>query len=139
MTRPLNAEERMDRLESVHAVRNVMNRYEALLGLGYLQEATDLFAFTSRINDRFDMPQKLRMVELMWAVAYADGKKTDPEVFLTSRLALDQYPLIRQIQVAHLQVGIGLFGTQGGHGPVAGETRQLDEILVELGALRSDR
>ena len=37
------------------------------------QGATDLFAFTSRINERFDMAQKLRMVEHMWNVAYADG------------------------------------------------------------------
>lgn len=44
MPRSLTADDRLDRLESVHAVRNVMNRYEALLGLGYLQEATDLFA-----------------------------------------------------------------------------------------------
>ena len=34
------------------------------------------------------------------AAAHADGKKVDPEVFLTSRLALDQYPLIRQVQAA---------------------------------------
>ena len=37
------------------------------------RQATDLFAFTERINRHFDMPQKLRMVELMWGVAYADG------------------------------------------------------------------
>jgi uncharacterized tellurite resistance protein B-like protein len=35
--------------------------------------ATDLYAFTSRINERFDMAQKLRMIEHMWRVAYADG------------------------------------------------------------------
>ncbi|MCX5741431.1 MAG: DUF1993 domain-containing protein [Proteobacteria bacterium] len=38
------------------------------------------------------------------AAAYADSKKTDPEVFLQSRLALDQYALIRQIQAACDQV-----------------------------------
>jgi uncharacterized tellurite resistance protein B-like protein len=36
-------------------------------------EATDLLPFTSRINEHFDMPQKLRMIEHMWRVAYADG------------------------------------------------------------------
>ena len=35
--------------------------------------ATDLYAFTSRINERFDMAQKLKMIEHMWRVAYADG------------------------------------------------------------------
>lgn len=36
--------------------------------------ATDLFAFTDRINRHFDMQRKLRLVELMWGVAYADGE-----------------------------------------------------------------
>jgi len=37
------------------------------------RNATDFFAFTSRINEAFTMEQKLRMVEHMWRVAYADG------------------------------------------------------------------
>jgi uncharacterized tellurite resistance protein B-like protein len=36
-------------------------------------QATDLYAFTSRINEHFEMAQKIRMIELMWRVAYADG------------------------------------------------------------------
>ena len=31
------------------------------------------FVFTSRINEAFEMEQKLRMIEHMWRVAYADG------------------------------------------------------------------
>jgi hypothetical protein len=34
------------------------------------------------------------------AVAYADAKKFDPEILMSSRLAPDQYPFIRQIQSA---------------------------------------
>ena len=49
--------------------------------------ATDLFGFTSRINDRFDMAQKLRMVELMWAVAYADGHLGEHERHVLWRIA----------------------------------------------------
>jgi len=37
------------------------------------REATDYFAFTSKINEAFDMPQKIVIVEHMWRVAYADG------------------------------------------------------------------
>jgi len=37
------------------------------------REATDFFSFTSRINEAFGMEQKLRMIEHMWRVAYADG------------------------------------------------------------------
>ena len=38
------------------------------------RRSTDYFSFTSAINDHFDMAQKIRMVELMWRVAYADGR-----------------------------------------------------------------
>ena len=37
------------------------------------RDATDFFGFTSRINESFTMEQKLRMIEHMWRVAYADG------------------------------------------------------------------
>ena len=41
--------------------------------------ASDLFAFTERINAHFDMPRKLHMIEQMWRVAYADGRLVDYE------------------------------------------------------------
>lgn len=50
-------------------------------------QATDLFSFTSRINERFDMPQKLRMVEHMWRVAYADGHLSEHERHVLWRIA----------------------------------------------------
>ena len=50
-------------------------------------QATDLFAYTSRINDHFDMPQKLRMIEHMWHVAYADGRLSDHERHVMWRVA----------------------------------------------------
>lgn len=51
------------------------------------QEATDLFGFTTRLNEQFTDAQKLRMVELMWAVAYADGQLADHERHLMWRVA----------------------------------------------------
>jgi len=51
------------------------------------RKATDLFAFTSRINAHFDMPKKLRMIEMMWAVAYADGRLADHERHVMWRIA----------------------------------------------------
>ncbi len=50
-------------------------------------QATDLFSFTSRINERFNMPQKLRMVEHMWRVAYADGHLSEHERHVLWRIA----------------------------------------------------
>jgi uncharacterized tellurite resistance protein B-like protein len=51
------------------------------------RNATDYYSFTSRINERFEMAQKLRMVEHMWRVAYADGTLTAHENHVMWRLA----------------------------------------------------
>jgi uncharacterized tellurite resistance protein B-like protein len=51
------------------------------------RQATDLYGFTSRINERFDMAQKLRMIEHMWAVAYADGHLSEHERHVMWRIA----------------------------------------------------
>jgi len=37
-------------------------------------EATDYHQFTSLLNKEFSTHQKVRLVELMWQVAYADGQ-----------------------------------------------------------------
>jgi uncharacterized tellurite resistance protein B-like protein len=49
--------------------------------------ANDFFAFTSTLNDRFEHPQKVRMVELMWGVAFADGHLDANENHLISKVA----------------------------------------------------
>lgn len=51
------------------------------------RDATDLFAFTSRINERFEMPQKIAMIEHMWRVAYADGHLSEHERHVMWRIA----------------------------------------------------
>ena len=50
-------------------------------------QATDLHAFTSRINAHFDMPAKIAMVEQMWRVAYADGVLSAHERHVLWRVA----------------------------------------------------
>jgi uncharacterized tellurite resistance protein B-like protein len=50
-------------------------------------QATDLFAFTSQINALVDMPRKLRMLDLMWTVAYADGHLSPDERHIVWRIA----------------------------------------------------
>jgi uncharacterized tellurite resistance protein B-like protein len=49
--------------------------------------AQGAFTFTSRINERFEMPQKLRMIEHMWRVAYADGHLSEHERHVLWRIA----------------------------------------------------
>lgn len=51
------------------------------------RQATDLFSFTSRVDAHFSMQQKVRMVELMWRVAYADGHLADHERHTLWRVA----------------------------------------------------
>ena len=51
------------------------------------RDATDLYAFTSRIDERFDMAQKVRMIEAMWQVAYADGRLSEHERHVLWRIA----------------------------------------------------
>lgn len=49
--------------------------------------ANDFFAFTSTLNDQFTHPQKVRMIEFMWQVAYADGGVEANENHLISKVA----------------------------------------------------
>lgn len=51
------------------------------------REAHDYHAFTSRINAGFDAAQKLRIVEYMWQVAYADGHLSAHEQHVLWRIA----------------------------------------------------
>jgi uncharacterized tellurite resistance protein B-like protein len=50
-------------------------------------QATDLYTFTSRIDQCFDMARKIRMIELMWRIAYADGHLSDHERHVMWRIA----------------------------------------------------
>lgn len=49
--------------------------------------ASDFFQFTSVVNDRFNHDQKVRIVELMWQVAYADGHLDARENHLIGKVA----------------------------------------------------
>jgi uncharacterized tellurite resistance protein B-like protein len=51
------------------------------------RDATDWFEFTSHINAHFDMAAKIRMVEYLWRVAYADGHLGEHERHTLWRLS----------------------------------------------------
>jgi len=51
------------------------------------RQASDLYTFTSRIDERFEMAQKIRMIEHMWRVAYADGHLSEHERHVLWRIA----------------------------------------------------
>ena len=51
------------------------------------REATDLITFTSSVDERFEMPQKIAIIEHMWRVAYADGLLSEHERHTMWRIA----------------------------------------------------
>lgn len=50
-------------------------------------KAVDLYHFTHLLNGSLDETGRLRMVEMMWAIAYADGAASDFENNLIWRVA----------------------------------------------------
>ena len=51
------------------------------------RDAHDYFRFTSKINEGFDFTQKVRMIEYLWQVAYADGRLSADENQVISKIA----------------------------------------------------
>lgn len=49
--------------------------------------ANDFYGFTSTLNEGFSQPQKVRIIEHMWEVAYADGHLDAHENHLISKVA----------------------------------------------------
>ena len=52
-----------------------------------LQESLDLWTFTNQINKNFTVDEKIRVVELLWKIVYADGKLDKHEDYLVHKLA----------------------------------------------------
>lgn len=65
------------------------------------------------------------------AVAFAETKKFDPETLLAARLAPDQFPLLRQVQVACDHMKLGAARLTGKQPPSHPDTEQ---TLAELRA-----
>lgn len=52
-----------------------------------LKGSVDLWKFTNLINENYTDEEKLRVVELLWRVVYADGKLDKHEDYLAHKLA----------------------------------------------------
>ena len=46
----------------------------------------DLWHFTNLINDNYTQPEKLAVVEMTWRLVYADGRLSDHEQYLMTKL-----------------------------------------------------
>jgi uncharacterized tellurite resistance protein B-like protein len=50
-------------------------------------ESTQLFAFTRVVNERFSFEERVELLEMLWQVAYSDGRLHDHEASLMRRIA----------------------------------------------------
>ncbi|HEY8555646.1 MAG TPA: TerB family tellurite resistance protein [Burkholderiales bacterium] len=91
---------RMDGDMSAPERRRVLHALETKFGLGAdeteellrlaeeeARRATDYWQFTSLIKDRLTPEEKERLVEHLWAVAYADGELHEYEEHLVRKIA----------------------------------------------------
>jgi uncharacterized tellurite resistance protein B-like protein len=53
----------------------------------HVDEATSLYEFTREINDHYSPGEKLKLIEMMWKVAYADGRLDKYEEHLIRQVA----------------------------------------------------
>ncbi|MGG7516973.1 TerB family tellurite resistance protein [Allorhizobium undicola] len=49
-------------------------------------EAVDYYRFTSELKRRLDEPQRLRLIETLWDIVYADGERTEMEDHILWRI-----------------------------------------------------
>jgi uncharacterized tellurite resistance protein B-like protein len=69
-----------------------------------LEESIDLWGFTTLINDNYTLDEKLRVVELLWRVVYADGKLEKHEDYLVHKVAQLLRLTHKQLIAAKLKV-----------------------------------
>jgi len=51
-----------------------------------VRDANSLFGFTSLVNEHWSIDQRVHLAELMWQVAFADGRLDDHEVHLMRKI-----------------------------------------------------
>ena len=82
-------EERAAVLRAVHEKFEIpADEATALIDLAEaeMKQASDYFQFTSLVNRHFTQEQKLRVIELMWRVAYADAELSAHENHLMRKI-----------------------------------------------------
>jgi uncharacterized tellurite resistance protein B-like protein len=52
-----------------------------------LNNSNDLWKFTNLINENYELPEKVKIIELIWNIIYTDGKLDKYEDYLIHKLA----------------------------------------------------
>ena len=76
-----------------------------------LKGSVDLWRFTNLINRNYSIAEKIRIIEIVWEIAYADGRLDKHEDYLIHKLAKLLYLTHNQLIEAKLKVIKS--GTQG--------------------------
>lgn len=85
----IDEKERQSIEEIVHSKFDLSrDEVETLMDLAAQEvaDASSLFGFTSLINDHWSVDQRVHLAELMWRVAFADGRLDDHEVHLMRKI-----------------------------------------------------
>lgn len=69
-----------------------------------LKSSTDYYQFTSLINQHFDYPERVHLIELLWQVAYADKSLAKEEEFLVRKISELIYVSHEDFIIAKLKV-----------------------------------
>ena len=81
--------------ERQHILQTLQNEFglseESALALAQdaaaeLQGSIDLWRFTSMINENYSDEEKIRVVELLWEIVYADGHVDEHEDYLVHKM-----------------------------------------------------
>ena len=51
------------------------------------ENAIDFYQFTAKINEHYNLEQRIKMLELLWQVAYADGELASIEEHIIRKIA----------------------------------------------------
>ncbi|KPK29531.1 MAG: hypothetical protein AMK69_06255 [Nitrospira bacterium SG8_3] len=69
-----------------------------------LDGSVDLWTFTNLINRNYPLEEKIRMIEMVWKIAYTDGKLDKYEDYLVHKLAKLLHLTHKQLIEAKLKV-----------------------------------
>lgn len=69
-----------------------------------LESSVDTWQFTNLINENYSESEKMRVVELLWQVVYADGKLDEHEDYLVHKVASLLRLTHKQLIAAKLRV-----------------------------------
>lgn len=92
----LRADSSVDEAERAAALGALREKFgisdadaQALIDLAEQEvaQANDRYQFTSLINEHYSQEQKIRIIELMWRIAYADAQLTGAEQHTVRKIA----------------------------------------------------